>query len=146
MSVLDVKTSEISKTTDTEEEPFGLGCALELFTEVNEVSEMLDNLRNIYADKSQNERAYERFSLILGQYKEQPHLLDPHIDQLLEKCINFIRDDNNSVELKHNVFKYMFVFVNVRGYKVIVRHLPHEVKLFFGVLKPPKMVFSGFGF
>lgn len=115
---------------ETEEEPFGLGCALELFAEVNEVFQMIDNLQKIYADESHGEKAYERFNLIIGQYKEQPHLLDPHIDELLTKFVNIIRDKENSMELKHSVFRYMFVVVNVRGYKVIVHYLPHEVPLF----------------
>jgi hypothetical protein len=120
---------------ETEEEPFGLGCALELFAEVNEVFQMIDNLQKIYADESHSEKAYERFNLIIGQYKEQPHLLDPHIDELLTKFVNIIRDKENSMELKHSVFRYMFVVVNVRGYKVIVHYLPHEVADFEYVLR-----------
>ena len=119
-----------SMDTETEEEPFGLGCALELFTEAKEVLEMIDSLKNTYNDKSLSEKAYERFSVIIGQYKEQPHLLDTHLDELLAKCISIIRSENN-MDVKHSVFKYMFVVVNVRGYKVIVRHLPHEVPLVF---------------
>ncbi|XP_044262327.1 tubulin-specific chaperone D [Tribolium madens] len=130
-----MSTLEKNKIVEMEEEPFGLGCALELFLEASEVSKMIDTLKTTYSDKSLNEKAYERFSFIIGQYKEQPHLLDPHIDQLLEKCINIVRDGGTSMGLKHEVFKYMFVFVNVRGYKVIVRHLPHEVADFEAILR-----------
>lgn len=111
-----------------EEEPFGLGCALEYFCEHEEVFKMIDNLKNLVtADRSVVEKAYERFSFILSQYIEQPHLIDSHIDDLLQKFILIVRSNDESMEIKHLAFKYMFVVVNVREYKVIVRHLPHEV-------------------
>lgn len=112
-----------------EEEPFGLGCALENFSEHEEVFRAIQNLENlVVGDVSSIEKAYERFSFILSQYIEQPHLIDSHIDLLLKEMIEIIRSPDNSMELKHLTFKYMFVVVNVRGYKVIVRHLPHEVQ------------------
>lgn len=116
---------------DPNEEPFGLGCALEMFVEIDEVLQMIENLKSIYTDKAALEKAHERFHLVIGQYKEQPHLLDSHLDEILEKFIEIIRAVDSPMELKHSVFRYMFVIVNVRGYKVIVRHLPHEVSLFF---------------
>lgn len=112
-----------------DEEPFGLGCALDHFSEHEEVYKMIDNLKNLVNDSlSLQERAYERFTFILNQYKEQPHLIDPHMNKILEKCISIVRNAENSMPLKHLCFKYMFVIVNVRGYKVIVRQLPHEVR------------------
>lgn len=119
-----------------EEEPFGLGCALEYFSDHQEVFEMIDNLKNIASlERSIQEKAYERFSFLLSQYIEQPHLIDSHIDAMLEKFILLIRNPDNGILLKHLAFKYMSVVVNVRGYKVIVRHLPHEVTDFEPVLK-----------
>ncbi|XP_044761611.1 tubulin-specific chaperone D [Coccinella septempunctata] len=119
-----------------EDEPYGLGCALEAFTERDEVEKLIDNLKNaINEDLSFRERSYEKFAFILSLYSEQPHLLDKHIPELLEKFINIIRDTNNSMELKHMTFKYLFVLVNVRGYKVIVNQLPHEVADFEPVLQ-----------
>lgn len=120
--------TENSDENPKDEEPFGLGCALELFSEFNEVLEMIDNLKNVInAEQSLVERAYEKFVYILGQYHEQPHLLDSHLDELLEKLISIVRDRDSSLQLKHATFKYMYVIINVRGYKIIVRHLPHEV-------------------
>lgn len=117
-----------------EEEPFGLGCALEHFSDHQEVSEMIDNLKNIYNTGSV-EKTYERFTFLLSQYIEQPHLIDSHIDGMLEKLISIVRNTENCMEMKHLAFKYMFVIVNVRGYKVVVSHLPHEVIDFEPVLK-----------
>ncbi|CAH1175633.1 unnamed protein product [Phaedon cochleariae] len=119
-----------------EEEPFGLGCALEYFAEHEEVFGMIDNLTNIAGSETNViEKAYEKFNFILSQYIEQPHLIDSHINVLLEKFIVIVRSNDSPMELKHLAFKFMFVVVNVRGYKVIVRHLPHEVGDFEPVLQ-----------
>ncbi|XP_060524658.1 tubulin-specific chaperone D [Cylas formicarius] len=117
-------------------EPFGLGCALDYFSDHEEVFRVINNLSNIVdGDRSYQEKTYERFSFILSQYIEQPHLLDSHIDKLLEKCIEIIRNKDTEMKLKHLTFSYMFVLVNVRGYKDIVKHLPHEVSDFEPVLQ-----------
>lgn len=129
-------SKEQSEDLQKDEEPFGLSCALEVFTEVDEVLLMIDNLKKIILmQQSYVERAHERFACILGQYQEQPHLLDLHIDFILERLINIVREPNASLELKHETFKYMYVIINVRGYKVIIRHLPHEVADFEPVLQ-----------
>nr|XP_023027464.1 tubulin-specific chaperone D [Leptinotarsa decemlineata] len=110
------------------EEPFGLGCAFKSFSEHEEIFKIIDNLKILVdSERSIREKTYEKFSFILGQYIEQPHLIDSHINELLEKFIAIVRNSDNSIVLKHLAFKFMFVVVNVRGYKVVVRHLPHEV-------------------
>lgn len=111
-----------------DEEPFGLGCALERFSELSEVLEIIGNLENVVKEQqSVVEKTYERFLYILSQYQEQPHLLDPHLEELLRRFIEVIKKPESSARLKHEIFKYMVVLINVRGYKVIVRLLPHEV-------------------
>ncbi|XP_018565799.1 tubulin-specific chaperone D [Anoplophora glabripennis] len=133
---MNVNRNQQNNENQKEEEPFGLGCALEYFSEHEEIFKMIDNLKNLVAaDRSVVEKAYETFSFILSQYIEQPHLVDSHIDDLLQKFIVIVRSNDENMELKHLAFKYMFVVVNVRGYKVIVRHLPHEVADFEPVLQ-----------
>lgn len=124
-----MSTTNLQKEeTQKDEDVFGLGCALEMFAEHNEVLGMIENLKNtINASQSVVERAYERFLDILKQYQEQPHLLDSHIEEILSSMISIIRSQDNSLKLKHEIFKYMYVVIKVRGYKVVVRHLPHEV-------------------
>lgn len=122
-------TVEKSDKMQADDENLGLGCALDNFSEVEEVLEMINNLQNIHnAELSVIERAYERYVYILDQYHEQPHLLDSHIDTLLHKLCALSRYDDNPITLKHLAFKYMYVITKVRGYKVVVRHLPHEVR------------------
>lgn len=106
----------------TDDEPFGLSCALELFSEHAEVLAMIDNLKTVVnAPQCVKEKSYERFNYILSQYHEQPHLLDSHLDVILDKCVAVVRDAGVGMGLKHETFKYMYVVVNVRGYKVSAR-------------------------
>jgi hypothetical protein len=111
------------------DENIGLGCALEMFSEHEEVTSMIENLRTVYSSEVSEEWAYQRLTYILNQYQEQPYLLDPHLDSILNKLISIVRDGGSSIELKHATFIYLYIIMNVRGYKVVATHLPHEVRL-----------------
>lgn len=118
---------------DDECEAVGIGCALEHFSEAEEVLGMIDNIKNIY-NTQEFEVHYDKLYTILKLYYEQPHLLDTHLDLMLTKFINIIKDKESSTELKHATFDYMYQVIRVRGYKVVVRHLPHEVSDLLTVL------------
>ena len=114
----------------------GLEFVLEMFTEFREVMDMIRSLKGtITSSQSATERAYEKFVDILNRYHEQPHLLDSHIDELLNEMIFIVRDPGNSTEVVHETFKYMYVVIKVRGYKEVTKHLPHEVADFEPVLR-----------
>lgn len=142
------KTNEKSQKSDkmqADDENLGLGCALERFSEVEEVIYMIESLKDVYAAEiSVVERAYERFLYILDQYHEQPHLLDPHLDNLLDKLCTIVRNDN-PVEFKNLAFKYLYIIIKVRGYKIVVRHLPHEVSKNCFYFHPNKIRFNSIG-
>lgn len=116
---------------DTTAENIGVNCTLEHFVESKVVNELLDNVVNVYGSEHSSEIAYEKLKCSLNQYIDQPHLLDPYIEQFLCKLITYIKNPELSLAVKQEVFRYMFLFVNVRGYKVIVRLLPHEVSNIF---------------
>ncbi|XP_074649513.1 tubulin-specific chaperone D-like isoform X1 [Tubulanus polymorphus] len=61
------------------------------------------------------------------EYQEQPHLLDPYLESLLDLMLAVVRDDQSPDKLVHEVFKYMYLITKTRGFKVIVRMMPHEV-------------------
>ncbi|XP_075230882.1 tubulin folding cofactor D [Lycorma delicatula] len=119
----------VTLNDDEAVENIGLGCALESFSEWKEILSMINNLKEdqLSEDMRQSELANEKFKYILSQYKEQPHLLDPYLEQILNEIISVVRLSDSLIELKHRAFQYLFIIVNVRGYKVVVRHLPHEV-------------------
>lgn len=121
--------ADMNRYRDEDCENVGLSCALEHFSEAEEVMKMIDNLKNIY-NTPEMEHQYEKLYSILKLYYEQPHLLDPHLDKILGKFLSLIKDKESPVELKHATFNYMYQIVRVRGYKIVVRHLPHEVRHF----------------
>ena len=114
---------------DGGDEIVGLGSAQEMFSEHEEVINMVEELRKIYSSEVLVERAYQRFVYILNLYQEQPHLLDPHLDNILGKLISIVRCGESLMELKHASFKYIHFIMKVRGYKIAVTRLPHEVRL-----------------
>ncbi|XP_068630988.1 tubulin-specific chaperone D [Battus philenor] len=118
---------------DDECDNIGLGCALEHFSEVEDVMNMIDNLEKVY-DTPKLESEYDKLYGILKQYYEQPHLLDPHLDKMLSKFLALIKNKDSPCALKHATFNYMYQIIRVRGYKVVVRHLPHEVSDLLTVL------------
>lgn len=98
---------------------------LEQFTEFNEVLEMLNDLKRVH--NNEFEHSYEKYSEILSRYQEQPHLLDPYINRMLDILLAYIRDENSPETLFHGAFKYMYQLSNVRTYKVLVKFMPHEL-------------------
>lgn len=119
----------ISDSLDDTSEGVGLGCCLVLFTEWKQVLGLIDELSEIYTNDSQSEKAYEQFKYILTQYTEQPHLIDPYLCEILGKILSIVRDPSKPSQLKHKAFRYLFLVVSVRGYKVVLQNLPHEVRL-----------------
>ena len=105
----------------------GLGCALDMFREVQEVNEILNTVVEDSQDATTAEKRAARLSFILDQYQEQPHLLDKHLDQMLSKLIDTVRQKNAAMAAIHLGFRYLGFLTKVRGYKILVRHLPHEV-------------------
>lgn len=109
------------------EEYDGVSCALEAFTHNDEVSRLIDDLPKTYDNPRAMEIALEKLAVILQKYQEQPHLLDKYLDGYLEKLVNIVRNKTFDMKLKDNAFKIIRLVINVRGYKTVVRHLPHEV-------------------
>lgn len=119
--------NSMSDSLDDTSEGVGLGCCLVLFTEWKQVLDFIDELPEIYTNESQSENSYEKFKYILTQYTEQPHLIDPYLCEILEKILSIVRDTSKPSLLKHKTFRYLFLVVSVRGYKVVLQNLPHEV-------------------
>lgn len=102
----------------------GASNVLENFVELDTVVQMIEKLRT--EPPAHFEKAYEEYSRILSHYQEQPHLLNPHLPQLIELLLVYIRE-NNDAALVRAAFKYMYQLAKVRMYKVLVKFLPHEI-------------------
>ena len=111
---------------ETQEECVGLGAALESFKEYEELVEIIKNLSRSLQDTNQHELAVERFRYVLDWYQEQPHLLDPFLEDFLRLMIENVRLETE-VGLMHATTQLMTHLFKVRGPKVVVKYLPHEV-------------------
>ncbi|XP_046831392.1 tubulin-specific chaperone D [Vespa crabro] len=116
-------------------DPESIGCGFSAFKEVDEVNELIKDIRKTDLSPSLTERNRDRFNFILSQYQDQRQLLDPYLENILESLLSIIRDDNSTESMKHNAFKYLFIIMSVKTYKKIVTYLPHEVADLLPVLR-----------
>ena len=110
-----------------DEECIGLGASLDSFKEAEEVTDIIKNLRNTIDDLNKHELAVERFKYVLDWYQEQPHLLDPYLEKLLNLMIQNVDKETES-KLTHATTQLMAHLFKVRGPKIVVKYLPHEVE------------------
>ncbi|XP_040845817.1 tubulin-specific chaperone D isoform X3 [Ochotona curzoniae] len=112
---------------EAEEEAPALGPALEAFGESAEVRALLGGLRDVLGERAEREAAQERFRVIMDKYQEQPHLLDPHLEWMMNLLLDIVQDKTVPTALVHLAFKFLYIITKVRGYKVFLRLFPHEV-------------------
>uniref|UniRef100_A0A672IVK6 Tubulin-specific chaperone D n=1 Tax=Salarias fasciatus TaxID=181472 RepID=A0A672IVK6_SALFA len=79
------------------------------------------------ADRDSHTEVLTLIILILNRYQEQPRLLDPHLEWMLNLILDFIRNEQSPPSLVHLGFKFLYIISKVRGYKVFMQLLPHEV-------------------
>ena len=126
----------------------GVCCALIQFNEVKEVEDLIRDLPNVCAKTKDFESKthmdyvlgndfdfnFERYKKVLDYYQAQPHLIDPHLPGLLELLVELVLTPENP-KLVHAASCFASHLIKVRGLKVVVRHLPHEVKYMESVLQ-----------
>uniref|UniRef100_A0A8U7NA86 Tubulin-specific chaperone D n=1 Tax=Corvus moneduloides TaxID=1196302 RepID=A0A8U7NA86_CORMO len=101
---------------------------LESFTESREVAELIGNLRGVFGELVTREMAVERFIGIMDKYQEQPHLLDCHLEGMMNSLLDIVRDSASPPPLVHLAFKFLYIITKVRGYKRFLPLFPHEVR------------------
>nr|XP_045746113.2 tubulin-specific chaperone D [Mirounga angustirostris] len=110
-----------------EDEALARGGALEAFGEGAEVRALLGRLWKVLGDRAAREGALERFRVIMDKYQEQPHLLDPHLEWMMNLLLDIVQDKTSPTDLIHLAFKFLYIITKVRGYKTFLRLFPHEV-------------------
>ncbi|NWT55444.1 TBCD protein, partial [Erythrocercus mccallii] len=101
---------------------------LDSFTESREVAELIGNLREVFGELVTREMAVERFIGIMDKYQEQPHLLDRHLEGMMNSLLEIVRDSGSPPPLVHLAFKFLYIITKVRGYKRFLPLFPHEVR------------------
>uniref|UniRef100_M4AEN6 Tubulin-specific chaperone D n=1 Tax=Xiphophorus maculatus TaxID=8083 RepID=M4AEN6_XIPMA len=102
-------------------------CVLGGFSESSETRTLIGSLPEIHEDDRAGEFAVQKFRVIMDRYQDQPHLLDPHLEWVTNMLLSFIRNENSPPSLFHLSFQFLYVICKVRGYKVFMQLLPHEV-------------------
>ncbi|XP_027032322.1 tubulin-specific chaperone D [Tachysurus fulvidraco] len=97
------------------------------FTESSDIRALISSLVELQEDVTAQETTIQKFMVIMNRYQEQPHLLDPHLEWMLNMLLEFIRSETSSPLLIHLSFKFLYIISKVRGYKVFMQLLPHEV-------------------
>ncbi|XP_073436059.1 tubulin-specific chaperone D [Dendrobates tinctorius] len=103
------------------------GNILESFTESTEIRDLIASLRDVCEELVSREVCTQRFIVIMDAYQEQPHLLDPHLQWMLDLLLDVVRDRSSPPVLMHLAFKFLYIISKVRGYKIFLRLFPHEV-------------------
>ncbi|KAM4691322.1 tubulin-specific chaperone D [Rhinophrynus dorsalis] len=103
------------------------GNILETFTECQETRGLIGSLRTVCEELVSREVCTQRFIVIMDRYQEQPHLLDPHLEWMLNLLLEIIQDKSSPPVLFHLAFKFLYIISKVRGYKIFLRLFPHEV-------------------
>lgn len=97
------------------------------FSQSAEVRALIASLPEAHGDMVTRESAIERFLFIMDSYQEQPHLLDPHLEWMLNILLDLVRSEKSPPLLVHLGFKFLYIISKVRGYKVFLQLFPHEV-------------------
>uniref|UniRef100_A0A1I7UL50 Tubulin-specific chaperone D n=1 Tax=Caenorhabditis tropicalis TaxID=1561998 RepID=A0A1I7UL50_9PELO len=107
---------------------------------IEELEELVKRLPGFFKTEEEDETAVEvaflRYSRIIHLYQEQPRLLDKWIPDLVLTLVQYVTliENNNHFErkmdrLSRESLNYLSELCIVRGFKTIVRILPHQVHL-----------------
>lgn len=120
-------SSEQEDGVGNEADVIAQGNILETFAESKEAKALICNLGEVYTDLVPREMVIEKFIVLMDKYQEQPHLLDPHLEWMLNLLLDTIQDERSPPLLSHLAFKFLYLISKVRGYKTFLRLFPHEV-------------------
>ncbi|KAI1280847.1 Tubulin-specific chaperone D [Halotydeus destructor] len=73
------------------------------------------------------EKICEKFVDKISFYQEQPHLLDRYLADLVEKLVEIIKNSNGLSLQLHSASSLLHAVCKTRGFKAVIKLLPHEV-------------------
>lgn len=107
---------------------------LERFVDYDKCKSLIDSLHDKLkaipsaADaEPEVEILVEAFRKLIDTYQELPELLDPYLQELIERLTSGLDDANLSDARYHTIFKFLYQLIKVTGFKAIGKKFPHEV-------------------
>eukprot|EP00284_Hemiselmis_tepida_P016887 CAMPEP_0174932034 /NCGR_PEP_ID=MMETSP1355-20121228/35491_1 /TAXON_ID=464990 /ORGANISM="Hemiselmis tepida, Strain CCMP443" /LENGTH=171 /DNA_ID=CAMNT_0016178431 /DNA_START=16 /DNA_END=527 /DNA_ORIENTATION=- len=94
--------------------------------EAKEMKELLSTL-------AETPDGQARINSILDKYQEQSQLLDPHLEEMVTKLMGIVRAAGNdslhdSKGALRRASSVLYTVTKVRGFKTVVKFMPHEVQ------------------
>nr|XP_043907616.1 tubulin-specific chaperone D isoform X1 [Solea senegalensis] len=102
-------------------------CVFDSFNESDETRTLIASLPEVHEGMETRETAEQRFLVIMNRYQDQPHLLDPHLEWMVNMILDFVKNEQSPSSLVHLGFRFLYIISKVRGYKIFMHQLPHEV-------------------
>ncbi|TPX36633.1 hypothetical protein SmJEL517_g01309 [Synchytrium microbalum] len=93
----------------------------------------------IAVDSVQLDRILATLTHVLAKYQEQPHLLDPHLEEIIQPLIIQLRisiashasspssNPKSNQTCMHRTFRLLSSLTKVRGYKTVIKFFTHDV-------------------
>lgn len=74
---------------------------------------------------------FSRFEKLTQLYSEEPHLLDSVLPQFVQELLSYLQWSKELPfsHLSIAVLNRLYILTRIRGYKFMIRLLPHEVNL-----------------
>ncbi|KAI1884351.1 hypothetical protein AGOR_G00225520 [Albula goreensis] len=127
MALADMESGRDGEDGACEPDVIAQGNVLAGFSESSETRALIASLAEMHEDLKNRESVTQRFLVIMDRYQEQPHLLDPHLEWMLNMLLEQIRNEQSPPLLVHLGFKFLYIISKVRGHKVFMQLFPHEV-------------------
>uniref|UniRef100_A0A8C7XG45 Tubulin-specific chaperone D n=1 Tax=Oryzias sinensis TaxID=183150 RepID=A0A8C7XG45_9TELE len=127
MGLMEVENGASAGGDDVDADIIAKTCLLGGFSEANETRSILSSLPEVHGDQRTTEHVTQRFLVIMNGYQEQPHLLDPHLEWMMNMMLEYVRREDCPPSLLHLSFKFLYIICKVRSYKIFMQILPHEV-------------------
>ncbi|XP_068119078.1 tubulin-specific chaperone D-like [Hyperolius riggenbachi] len=89
------------------------GNILGSFTESRQTQDLIVNLQMSCMEPVSREVCAQRFKVIMDNYQEQPHLLDPHLGWMLKLLLDIIQDKSSSPDFFQLAITFLLIISKI---------------------------------
>ncbi|KAF7234368.1 hypothetical protein EG68_11914 [Paragonimus skrjabini miyazakii] len=97
------------------------------FKHYDDVVAYIRSIPSVVKDSGEEELLEEELKRVFNFYQEQPHLLDPYLERLISECLTVVHASVEKPKAFHFAFRVLYLMVKTRGYKSVIRLMPHTV-------------------